>query len=594
MKVSDYIVDFFEKQGLEDMFMVTGGGCMHMVNSFGCSRKIRYWCTHHEQAAAMAAEAYAKKKNGMGLVLTTCGPGATNAITGVLDCYQDSTPVIFLSGQAKSRQTVLGAGIEGLRQFGVQEANIVPIVDSITKMAVEVCEPDRIRYYLERAVFEAASGRPGPVWLSIPLDVQSADIAPEELAGFAPPQERPTASREEIQCVADLLAQAERPVIVAGHGIRLAGACHLLARLAEEWQLPVVTPIMGIDVLHGGHPCNIGRVGTKGTRGGNFAMQNADLILSIGSRLSVSVVGHEYDLFARDARVVIVDIDRQEHLKKTIQWDRLIQSDAGAFLEGLLKHPPVRAEGWLSKCREWKEKYPVILEKYGDDSAGINYYQFVGMLNQRMTADMTVVSDAGSSFYVVAQAVDLKPGQRHITTGGTATMGFSLPAAIGVAIAEPGSAVIAVTGDGSFMQNLQELEVLSYHNLNVKVFVMNNHGYFSIKQTQKKFFQGNLVGESDISGISFPAMGKIADAFGLKYYHLDKIAESERMLGNILEEPGPAVIEVEICQDMEIIPTNASAMRSDGVLVSKPLEDMYPFLDREEFAAEMIVPPVNL
>lgn len=595
MKVSDYIVDFFEKRDLKDMFMVTGGGCMHLVNSFGSSGQIKYWCTQHEQAAAMAAEAYAKMKNDICVVLTTSGPGATNTITGLLDCYQDSTPVIFISGQAKSRQTVYHAGIKDLRQFGVQEANIIPIVDSITKMAVEVYEPDKIRYYLEKAVHEAASGRPGPVWLSIPLDVQSASINPQELEGFAIPEEgMAAASDDEVSAAAEWIRQAERPVIIAGHGVRLAGACGLLEQLAGGAKIPVVTPIMGIDVLGGSHECNIGRIGTKGTRAGNFAMQNADLILSVGSRLSVSVVGHEYDLFARDARVVVVDVDRQEHLKKTVQWDQFIHSDAGVFLEKLLQHDLVKDGSWLEKCRGWKEKYPVVLEQYKDDSSGINYYKFIDIINQHMKADMPVVSDAGSSFYVVAQTVDLKPGQRHITTGGTATMGFTLPAAIGVSAAEPESTVIAVTGDGSFMQNLQEMEVLRYHNLNIKVFIMNNHGYFSIQQTQRKFFEGNYVGESASSGISFPDMGRIAEAFGVKYYRLDTISESERVMDRILEEEGPSIIDVAITPDMEIIPTNASAMRPDGMLVSKPLEDMYPFLGREEFLSEMIVPPVNL
>lgn len=594
MKTSDYVVKFFEKQKVKDMFMVSGGGCMHLVNSFGNSDKMNFWCTQHEQAAAMAAEGYAKMKNDLCVVLTTSGPAATNAITGVLDCYQDSIPVVFISGQAKRMQTVYNSGIETLRQFGVQEANIIPIVQSITKYAVEINEPKKIRYYLEKAVYEAKSGRPGPVWLSIPLDVQSASINIDELEGFDESTEGKkeyVPTEQELLYLARELKEAKRPVIIAGHGIRLAGACELLETFVQKYQIPVVTPIMGIDVLGDEDQCNIGRIGTKGTRAGNFAMQNADLILSFGSRLAVSVVGHEYELFAREAKVIVVDVDKEEHTKKTIDIDRIINCDIKKLLNDLDKYMK-GVQGynqWLKKCQQWREKYPVVLPEYENDSKGINYYKFIDMLNKNMSANMPVVSDAGSAFYVVAQAIALKKGQRHITTGGTATMGFTLPAAIGVAVAQPNCTILAVTGEGSFMQNLQEMEVLRYHNMNIKVFVMNNGGYFSIHQTQKKFFAGNFVGAGIESGISFTNMKKLANAFEVSYYKIDSISRGNVMLPAILNEKGPAIVEVMVTTEMEIIPTNASLMREDGVLISKPLEDMYPFLDRDEFLDNMVV-----
>ena len=537
MKLSDYVVEFFEKEKLKDIFMVSGGGCMHLVNSFGKSEKIHYWCTHHEQAAAMAAEGYAKQKNDIGVVLTTSGPGATNTITGVLDCYQDSIPVIFISGQAKRKQTVYNAEIDGLRQFGVQEANIIPIVQSITKYAVEVENPQKIRYYLERAIYEAKSGRPGPVWISIPLDVQSANIDAQELEAFEKTEDKDLMpSTEDINYVIESLKIAKRPVIIAGHGIRLAKADGLLEKFVHMYKIPVVTPIMGIDVIAGDDICNIGRIGTKGTRAGNFAMQNADLIISLGSRLAVSVIGHEYELFAREAKKIVVDIDKIEHSKKTIKIDKLICCDVGRFLENVcLKEAEISTfDNWLDICRTWKAKYPVILSEYDNDESGINYYKFIDILNHRMSNEMPVVSDAGSAFYVVAQAINLKKGQRHITTGGTATMGFTLPAAIGVAIANNSKPVLAITGEGSFMQNLQELEVLKYHSLNIKLFVMDNGGYFSIHQTQKKFFNGNYVGESEQSGLSFTDIEKLACAFGVAYYKLETIQQCEEKLEEIL------------------------------------------------------------
>lgn len=596
MKLSDYVVEFFEKEKLKDIFMVSGGGCMHLVNSFGKSEKIHYWCTHHEQAAAMAAEGYAKQKNDIGVVLTTSGPGATNTITGVLDCYQDSIPVIFISGQAKRKQTVYNAEIDGLRQFGVQEANIIPIVQSITKYAVEVENPQKIRYYLERAIYEAKSGRPGPVWISIPLDVQSANIDAQELEAFEKTEDKDLMpSTEDINYVIESLKIAKRPVIIAGHGIRLAKADGLLEKFVHMYKIPVVTPIMGIDVIAGDDICNIGRIGTKGTRAGNFAMQNADLIISLGSRLAVSVIGHEYELFAREAKKIVVDIDKIEHSKKTIKIDKLICCDVGRFLENVcLKEAEISTfDNWLDICRTWKAKYPVILSEYDNDESGINYYKFIDILNHRMSNEMPVVSDAGSAFYVVAQAINLKKGQRHITTGGTATMGFTLPAAIGVAIANNSKPVLAITGEGSFMQNLQELEVLKYHSLNIKLFVMDNGGYFSIHQTQKKFFNGNYVGESEQSGLSFTDIEKLACAFGVAYYKLETIQQCEEKLEEILNRKEPVLIEVRVTENMEVIPTNASLMREDGIMISKPLEDMYPFLDRNEFKENMIIKPIE-
>ncbi len=600
MKLSDYVVQFFEKQHLKDMFMVTGGGCMHLVNSFGNSTKIKYWCTQHEQAASMAAEAYSKMKNDLGLVLVTSGPGATNAITGLLGAYQDSIPCVFISGQAKRKQTVYNSDIAGLRQLGVQEVNIIPIVESISKYTVMVNNPQKIRYYLEKAVYIAKGGRPGPVWLDIPLDVQSAMINENDLQGFCPADYKEDvktkATSAELSYFIEALKTAKRPVIIGGHGVRLAGAVQEFEKFVSQYDLPVVTPIMGIDVLSDAHQCNIGRVGTKGTRAGNFAMQNADLIISMGSRLSVSVVGHEYELFARQAKVIAIDIDAREHQKKTIELDRLIVSDVKEFLQQLAEKEdsafPSFAQ-WNAKCNEWKTQYPVILPQYNNDEHGINYYKFVDVLNHHFTADMPIISDAGSAFYVVSQAVALLQGQRYITSGAIATMGFSLPAAIGVAVAAPNSTVIAITGDGSFQQNLQELEVLHYHNMNVKLFVMNNKGYFSIHQTQNKFFKGNFVGEGANSGISFPNTGKIAAAFDIPFFKLQTIAECEAQMKDILTMQGPAVIEVMLTTEQEIIPTNASLLRSDGVMVSKPLEDMYPFLPREEFLQQMIVTPMT-
>lgn len=608
MKLSDYVVSFFEQQNVKDMFMVTGGGCMHLVNSFGSSKKIRYICTQHEQSAAMAAEAYAKYKNDLGVVVVTSGPGATNTITGLLGAFQDSIPCVFLSGQAKRKQTVYNSNIDGLRQFGVQEVNIIPIVQSITKYAVVVNEPEKIKYYLEKAVYLAKTGRPGPVWLDIPLDVQSAIIKEEILNGYpefdkccekggyfnAENGSRPSITTADMEWIEKQLIVSKRPVIIAGHGIRLADACEELKNFSEKYHIPVVTPIMGIDVLASDNCHNIGRIGTKGTRAGNFSMQNADCILAIGTRLSVSVVGHEYELFAREAVKIVIDIDEIEHSKKTIKIDRLVIADAKVALNQMISCKDIPDfRKWLDICNKWKEKYPVCLPVYEDDKDGINYYKFADVLTKKMTADMTLLSDAGSAFYVMAQAAQIKENQRFITSGAIATMGFGLPAAIGVAIAQENGNIISVTGDGSFQQNLQELSIMKYMNRPIKLFVMNNNGYLSIRQTQRKFFKGNLVGESPETKVPMPSTKKIAEAFELNYVSIENIAELEEKLPDILNCDEPVIIEVKLMKNQEIIPTNASKINIDGTMTSKPLEDMYPFLNRDEFKQNMIVNPVN-
>ena len=601
IKLTDYIVKFFEELGLEHMFMLTGGGCMHLVDSFGKSDKIKYICTHHEQSAAMAGEAYAKFKNDIGLVLVTSGPGATNALTGLLGAYQDSVPVIFLSGQCKRSQTIYKAGIPELRQLGVQEVNIIPVVKSISKEAIFVEDPLKIRYYLERSVFIAKSGRPGPVWLDIPLDVQSAQIDEKELVGICEKEylkeykEYP--DEEEIDYIVKRLRNAERPVIIAGHGIQLAKANEELRQLVCKYNLPFVTPIMGIEVLESSLSNNIGRIGTKGTRAGNFAMQNADLILSIGSRLSVSVVGHEYNLYAREAEIVVVDIDPFEHQKPTIKIDKFINADAKCFLDSLLvnlqKSDWSTDTSWLEVCLTWKKKYPVTSNRQKDNGVGVDYYKFIDLLSNKTEASVPFISDAGSAFYVTSQAINLKKNQRYITSGALATMGFGLPAAIGVCVANQNSVVVAITGDGSFQQNLQELEILKLHRMPVKLFVMNNNGYLSIHQTQKKFFKENYVGEGPVSGVTFPETSKLAEAYGITYFRIEKLTDLEIYWDQIFQKTGPAIIEVILTREQEVYPTNSALIRPDGTMVSKPLEDMYPFLDREEFVKEMIIKPVQ-
>ncbi len=597
MKVTDYIVDFFEQKGFKDVFLINGGGCMHIANSFGNSSIMNYWCMHHEQALAMAGEAYSKTKGMPAIVVTTSGPGASNTITGILDCYLDSTPAFYIFGQSKRSQTVLNSGVNGLRQFGVAEAPIIPMISPITKYAKEVNDPKKIRFYLEKALFMATNGRPGPVALSIPLDVQSAFINDYELESYNEPDGIQTISckQEDIDYITTELCKAKRPVIICGHGVRLSGKMEDLKTFVEEHSIPVVTTFMGIDSLEDDSPCNIGRIGTKGTRAGNFALQNSDLVLVLGSRLSVSTIGFEYELFAREARKIVVDIDLTEHKKKTIDIDRVIHADVGCVITKLISdfQDDICYNEWLARCQNWKSKYPVVLKEYEDDTSGINYYKMVDEICDYAPSETIFISDAGSSFFVVAQTLKNKEKQRHITTGGTATMGFAIPAAYGACVAQGNSTIVCITGEGSFMQNMQELESIRYHSFNAKVFVMCNNGYYSIRNHQKKFFNSHYVGSEVGSGISFTDLELISKAFKIDYFHINKLSESGSILDKVFAKKGPALVQVDIDPDMQIIPSNTYMVKPNGILVSKPLEDMYPFLDREEFRKNMIVEMVN-
>ena len=592
IKLTDYIVKFFEQQGVKDVFMLSGGGCMHLINSFGSSDKMTYWCLHHEQSVSMATEAYARMKNDLGVAVVTCGPGSTNTITGVLGAYQDSVPCVFLSGQAKRKNTVRLSGIEGLRQFGQQEVDIIPIVSSITKYAVMIEKPDDIRYHLEKAVYLAKHGRPGPVWIDVPLDVQNSKIDEASLRSFTPEAEPKKDISKDLTEVAQMLREAKRPVIVAGHGVRIADACEDLRQLVERCDIPVVNSFLGIDALPSDHKCNIGRIGIKGTRAGNFAMQNADLLLVIGSKLSVSSIGFEPELFAREAKVVIVDIDEIEHKKPLVKFDKLIIADAKDFLLQLVQEALPKYEQWLAKTNDWKKDFTIFVPEYENDSEGLNYYKFIELLNDYTTAKNPVISDAGSAFYVTSQAINLKDGQRYIPSGALATMGYTLPASIGVAVADLNNVIVGITGDGSFMQNMQEISIMQFHQLPLKLFVVNNEGYLSIRQSENKFFAGHLVAEGPTSKVPFPNFEKVVKAFDLPYYRIDSIASAKEELPKIFADNKPAVIEV-ISQPLQsVVPTSQSMMKPDGTIVSKPLEDMFPYLDREVFEKEMIVKPI--
>lgn len=501
----------------------------------------------------------------------------------------------FLSGQVKKRETCYNTELP-LRQFGVQEANIIEIVKPITKYSVMINEPSEIAYHLEKACFLAKSGRPGPVWIDIPLDVQGATIDTDNLKHF----DESEIIKEYVEIIDDEdineiikeLKNAKRPMILAGNGIRSSDTVEEFNKFVNGFNLPVVASYLSIDLMNTSNDKFIGRLGTKGDRAGNFAIQNADYVLVLGSRLSVALTGFEYHLFMRDAKVFVVDIDNKEHQKNTVKIDKFINADLRDFFKKInIKIDSLNTNEWIQKCNDWKNKWPVALDRYENEEK-INKYTFIDHLCKFLKDDTAIVSDAGSSYYVTSQALRIRANQRYITSGAQADMGFTLPAAIGTCFAKKGE-VVGITGDGSFQMNIQELQTMKHYNLPLKLFVWNNNGYLSIRATQRKFFDGRAIGTDKDSGISFPEVEKIANAYGIKYFIAKEVSELDFILENVMNYDGPVLCEIMCPENQEIIPTTASMRKEDGTMVSKPLEDMYPFLDREEFKKEMINKPIK-
>lgn len=596
IRVADFIADYIYKLGVHEVFMLSGGGMMFLSDGIAKHPHLKAICNHHEQASAMAAVSYSKYNGNIGVAYITTGCGGTNAMTGVLNGWQDNTPSLFISGQCKRKETIQNSGLP-LRQFGVQEADIISIIKSITKYAVMVNDPQEIAYHLDKAVYLAKSGRPGPVWLDIPMDVQNTVIDEKNLIRFLESdkkkdyKEKPTT--EEIKNITEALLTSKRPIILAGQGIRLSHAISDFRRFIEKYNIPVVVSRLGFDLLPTEHPLFIGCIGNKGTRAGNFAIQNADLVIAIGSRLSVSTTGHEYSTFAREAKIIVVDIDPVEHKKNTIRIDCFINADAKKFLGKISNIKTTKIDDWVKKCQEWKNKYPTYLPEYAKNENGINLYYFVDTLSKKLKNDSVVVGDAGSAVYLPPQCLKLKDGQRYITSGGQAEMGYTIPACIGISIAKGGEEVVGITGDGSFQLNIQELQTIVHNNLPIKIFVWNNDGYLSIRATQSKFFEGRFIGTDNTSGVSFPDLRKISRAYGIKYFRVSSSRALPAVIRKVMDFPNAVICEVMCIRDQEIIPSVSAFTKEDGTIVSKPLEDMYPFLDREEFYKEMIVKPID-
>lgn len=586
MNIAEYIVSYIEKKRIDTVFMVTGGQAMFLNDAVYKSKKIRPIFHHHEQAAAMAAEGYGRISGTMGVAMVTAGPAGVNALTGVVGAYTDSAPMIVIAGQSSSGNAAYMEKT-GIRQYGLQGIHMKPLASSVTKYYVSIDDPLSVQYHLEKAWYIATHGRPGPVWIDVPLDMQRMPMPTKGMKQFLQTED-PAATlvaATDIDRICTLLSNAKRPLFIAGHGIAIAGATKKMDQFLKKTNMPVVTTRLGIDLIDSDRDAFVGRPGLYGDRPANFAVEAADLIIAVGARLDPGIVGYDAADWGRRAFKVIVDIDPKELEKPGVEPSLRICADAKEFLTSLNDRiGTIKSHSfatWRSRIALWKKRYPMCLPEYKKESK-VNSYLLTDRLSHFASQTDTIVVDTSSPFHVVCQTWKIKKGQRFITTGGISTMGY-WPASIGAAMARPNGQTLVITGDGCLQMNLQELATLKQNKLNLKLFVINNNGYLLIRHTQKTHMEGRLMGESPKTGLYIPDSLKIADAYGIKRVRITGPAELDRKLKQIVSYTGPMVIDVLSPQWQLIIPRISSEKTSDGRMVSKPYEDLFPFLPREEF-----------
>ena len=596
MRVADYIWKTLADKGVRHVFLVTGGGAMHLNDALGLERRIKYVCNLHEQACAMAAEGYARASGTPGVINVTTGPGGTNALTGVMGAWLDSVPMVIVSGQIKRATMITACPNLKLRQLGDQEYNIVDAVKPMTKFAKTVMSVEEVPQVLEDAWRICQEGRPGPVWIDVPLDIQAAEMVPRAKCEVRSAEGRETGDvgREAVQ-IAEALKAAKRPAIIVGSGVHNAHCEELFLKVAESLNIPVLTSISGIDLIPSDHPLFFGRPGILGERPANLIMQNSDLFIVLGTRMGIRICGYAYETVARAAKKVMVDIDPNELEKPTFRPDVKICADAGDFLRALAVELPSlgpKAE-WLDYCRRMKAKYPVILPEHRARTDYVSSYVLPEAIMRHAPDPLTVVTSNGIAYTSTFQAIPIRKGMRMFSNEACASMGYGLPAAIGAAFADAGRTVVCFEGDGSIQMNIQELQTLLNYKLPVKLFVYNNGGYLSIKTTQRAFFNGRFMGSEAGSGVILPSFEKIAAAYGLPYFRLKNNQVLDAKLPESFATEGPALVEVMLDPFEKLGPKAASKKLPDGTMVSAPLEDMAPFLPREEFAANMLIPVIG-
>ncbi len=604
-RLADYVADFLAAKGVTDVFSVVGGGAMHLNDALGHHEKLHVTYNHHEQACAIAAEAYARLENKIAAVCVTTGPGGTNALTGVLGGWLDSIPMFVISGQVRydttARYALQYTG-KPLRAMGDQEYDIVKSVEPMTKYAVMLEDPSDIRYVLEKGWHLATTGRPGPAWIDIPVNYQGCYIETDGLRGYDSAEDDallpPPVAEETVYKILEKIAKAKRPVFHAGYGIRLSGGYAAFRRVAQKLNIPIVTYWNAVDLVEDEHPLYCGRAGNMGDRPGNWAIQNADLILAVGTRISIRQVGYNWKTWAREAEVIMVDIDEAELKKPTLHVEMPVWADAKDFLEKLdaAAGDTVFPEGaWQETCRRWKREYPAVLPRQWEENGETaNVYAFIRYLSSRLPENSLTAVSNGACCVVGNQAYVIQKGSRMANNSAVASMGYGLPAAIGTCVGGGRKTTICLEGDGSIMMNLQELQTVLTNKLPIKIFLINNSGYHSIRLTQTNLFSDRCkVGIGEESGdLSFPKFELLAKAFGYPYFSAHSNAEMQQAVDAVLATEGPVFCEIFTDTKQVWEPKSATKRLSDGTLVSPPLEDLAPFLPREELAKQMFVPMI--
>lgn len=604
-RLADYVADFLVNHGVTDAFSVVGGGAMHLNDALGHKEGLNVTYNHHEQACAMAAEAYARLENKIAVVCVTTGPGGTNALTGVVGGWLDSIPMFIISGQVRYDTTAryaLQFTETPLRAMGDQEYDIVKSVESMAKYAIMIEDPKQIRYALEKGWHLATTGRPGPVWIDIPVNYQGGYVETDELEGYDPVEDDaklpPEVDEVTIQIILKKIKNAKRPVFHAGYGIRLSGGYEKFRSVAEKLNIPIVTYWNAVDLIEDENPLYCGRAGNMGDRPGNWAIQNADLILAVGTRISIRQVGYNWKTWAREAEVIMVDIDKAELKKPTLHVEMPVWADANDFLiklDAAADAPVYEGGEWLATCQRWKKEYPVVLPRHWEENGSTaNVYAFVRYLSSRLPENSLTAVSNGACCVVGNQAYVIQKGSRMANNSAIASMGYGLPAAIGTCISGGRKETICLEGDGSIMMNLQELQTIITNKLPIKIFLINNSGYHSIRITQTNLFNKNFVGIGEESGdLSFPEFKKIAEAFGYRYYSAHSNAEMKAVVDEVLKLDGPVFTEIFTDTEQVWEPKSSTKRLADGTLVSPPLEDLAPFLPREELEKQMFIPMID-
>ena len=591
MNVSELIFDFFHKKGIDTVFMVTGGQAMWLNDAVGKNGHYQIICTHHEQSATMSADAYGRIKNKPAIAMVTAGPGSVNAMNGVVGGYLDSSPMIVISGQS-ALSFVKYQEDTDIRQFGVQGINIKPLVEKVVKYFITIDDAQKTMYYLEKAYHEATTGRPGPVWIDVPLDIQNTQVNLKFMKQYFPEKTSVdnVSVRYAVEKAYQMIAEAKRPLIIAGQGVSLAHAREEFLTFVSKMRIPVITSRLGIDLIESDNELYVGRPGNYGERSANFAIQNADFILSIGCRLASALVGHNPRQFGKNAYIYAVDIDEKELNKPGAKIDFKVLSDGKVFLTEMLKQLEDKEilpqfDSWVQRCNEWKRKYPVVQESYRTEIP-VNSYYFIDQLSKVADSKANILVDTGSCFHVACQTWKIKKGQKFLTTGGLSSMGYWV-AGIGACLANDGGETIVITGDGSLQMNIQEFATIKHNNLPIKVFILNNNGYLLIRHTQHNFMEDRFIGESPSTGVWCPDAMKIADSYEIKKVRISTVDEIPDKLNEVMQHHGPVICEVMTPQWQLLIPRVSSEKLPDGTLKSRDYEDMFPYLSPEELAENM-------